>query len=143
MQYYKGIKRRLSDQVFSRFIRLRDKRCVFRVKCYGNQNYEELACCHFHSRRKESTRFDPQNCDAGCVKCHYFIDATETGKQWFREFKLKQLGQRDFDLLQVRSETLTKRDDALMLLYSKELLSEVIADKEATPLPNPATTLLT
>lgn len=130
MPYYKGIQRRLTDQYFSKYIRLRDGECVFKAKCpryRGRDHWEinELQCCHFYSRGKESTRFDLQNCDAGCGQCHHFIDHTAEGKIWYREFKLKQLGQRDFDLLMLRANTPGKRDDKLTLIYVKELIKVI------------------
>lgn len=130
--YYKSIKIRKADILFSKFIRLRDGECMFKQKCQAfrgrdHWNFEELQCCHFHSRGKESVRFDEQNCDSGCGKCHHWIDQTEEGKRWFKEFKLRQLGQRDLDLLTLRSNTPSKRDDVMTVLYVKELLKELEA----------------
>ena len=86
----------------------------------------DLQCCHYHSRRKESVRFDPDNCDAGCIACHYFIDHTVEGQKWLDEFKLKQLGLQRFNGLLVRANTPGKRDDVLMTIYAKELLKTLI-----------------
>jgi len=125
MPFYKSIRIRATDTLFSRYIRLRDKECSFKHKCYGHQTFDELQCCHFHSRRKENVRFDPENADAGCVKCHYFIDQTAEGQRWLKEFKKKQLGERAYDLLELRSSISTKKDDVSTITYVKGLIASL------------------
>lgn len=93
---------------------------------------KELQCCHFHSRRKESVRYDVENCDAGCIACHHYIDHTAEGQKWFDNFKLKQLGEQRYNGLLVRANTPGKRDDVMAVLYAKELLKTL---KSTTPLP--------
>lgn len=116
---------RKSDKLFSEYVRKRDGDCQSKRKCFGHKTYEELQCCHFHSRRKESTRFDPECCVAMCVACHQYADTNVNGRHEFERTMLERLGQQRFDLLQMRSETLKKRDDAMDILYCKELLKEL------------------
>jgi len=115
---------RTTDRLFSKYIRLRDKECVYQVKCYGHQEFSELDCSHFQSRRHESIRFDPQNADAACRKCHEYVGTAE-GKKWLTNFKIRQLGEREYDLLMFRKESVRKADDVLDKLYINHLLQEV------------------
>jgi len=123
---WNDIKLDKADIAFSRFIRLRDKKCV----CCGKEGYatkdgemiKGLQASHFYSRRKESVRYDSENVDALCNYCH--------AKRWhggnrnidYAEFKLKQLGQVKFDNLLVRSNSYAKRDRNMALIVAKELL---------------------
>lgn len=115
---------RRTDQLFSQYIRQRDGECVYKVKCYGHQDIKELHCSHFHGRARESTRFDPENCDSACRTCHAFVH-TADGIRWLEQFKKKQLGERNFNLLTLRANTPSKRDDTIMLLYVKQLLKDL------------------
>ena len=57
-----------ADQVFSLFIRNRDKACF---TCNSRQN---LQCGHFVSRSHNNTRYDPENSKAQCVRCNIFLN---------------------------------------------------------------------
>lgn len=117
---------RPSDTIFSKFIRKRDGRCVYKFKCYGYCEYENLTCSHFIKRRYESVRFDPENCDAACRKCHMWVEDTVEGKKALDEFKQKQLGINSYKFLLARAyKTSKKRDDKLDLIYAKALLEGI------------------
>ena len=116
---------RKSDRLFSEYVRNRDGDCQLRGKCLGHKEYAELQCCHFHSRRKESVRFDPENCVALCAACHSYVDTTEAGMKAFRDFMLRRLGETGLSMLDMRAETLKKRDDFLDVEYCKLLLKEL------------------
>lgn len=124
---FTNIKRRPSDTVFSTYIRKRDGRCVLNRKCYKGvpRTIQELHCAHFHSRRKESVRFDPENAVALCPACHIWVDSTVEGKIYFRAFMEERLGTKGLAMLDIRAEHLKKRDDVLDMLYCKQLLSEL------------------
>jgi len=62
---------------------------------------------------------------AGCVSCHHYIDQTAEGQKWFDEFMLERLGTNDYNCLLIRANTPGKRDDALNLMYAKQLLKEL------------------
>src|SRR3990167_10643376 len=108
MNWYR-IKRRPADILFSNYIRERDNwKCVYKFKCYGQIDFREnkagLATSHFYKRRKESVRFDPDNADASCLSCHRFVEDSAAGVQTLQEFKKKQLGEKRFNALWIRSE---------------------------------------
>jgi len=118
------------DKYFSEFIRLRDKECVFKVKCNVGVKYREngeidirdLDNCHFFSRAKKSVRYDEFNCDAGCKKCHLWLDSTVEGKEFHKRFKIKQLGGRGYDLLELRANQPNKIDEESVKIYYKNIL---------------------
>lgn len=115
---------RKTDRLFSLYIRKRDGRCVYAVKCSGHpRDIKELDCSHYHGRRKESVRFDPENCDAACKACHLFVHTAE-GQKWLDEWKENKLGIQRFNLLNFRANMTRKRDDELDLFYIKSLTQE-------------------
>lgn len=113
---------RPTDRKFSIWVRTRDGRCVFNVKCTSYVGVKGLHCCHFWSRRHESVRFDPENADAGCPACHDWIDSTAEGEKWHDTWKLNQLGQRAYDLLELRQQSKGTRDDYATKIVLKEML---------------------
>jgi len=114
------IKTRPADIIFSKYIRARDGwRCV---RC-GEQYISPangLECSHYFGRAGENTRYDPENCDSLCTGCHKYwgSDARED----YRAFKLRQLGQKGFDLLTLRAHMYKKRDDKMALIIARALL---------------------
>src|SRR3990167_9320225 len=113
----KTIKRRPSDILFSKYIRGRDKWRCTRCKKQFEENAPNLHNSHFWMRKFESTRFDPENCDAMCSFCHKHL---ESNPGEYSDIKKKQLGERDYNYLAIRANaTFKKRDDAMDLLYVK------------------------
>lgn len=116
-----------ADIVFSHYIRLRDGRCVgcgMAVEFNDKGLPVSLQNSHYWSRGNEGTRFDPLNCDTLCFACH---------KRWggdyrneYKAFKIKQLGQREYNALEVRAHTYCKKDRKLSLMYAKELLKIIV-----------------
>ena len=86
------------DALFSRYIRMRaDERCE---RCHAYKGYAGLQCAHFHSRRKKSVRYDPDNCLALCFGCHqYFHENPDE----FRAFMKLRLGEYQLNMLDVRA----------------------------------------
>lgn len=83
----------MTDREFSRLIRARDGRCAMRVRCRGSWYQEgELHCAHFHGRWKKSVRFDDRNAVALCPLCHAWVDHTDEGRRYFRQFMRDRLG---------------------------------------------------
>lgn len=97
-----------ADKQFSIFIRDRDKKCQ---RC-GTKNY--LTCSHFWVRQHSATRYDPKNCDAVCwMPCHkYYWEKEKQGD--YKDFKLKQLGKKEYDLLEKRARSTRNRTEAIM-----------------------------
>lgn len=63
------------DRVFSIFIRQRDSDengYITCVSCKKKVHWTEANNCHFADRRHYSTRWDEENCNAGCVSCNGF-----------------------------------------------------------------------
>jgi hypothetical protein len=120
----KKAKRDKADDAFSIYIRTRDGwRCV-RCKKSFSENKGGLDCSHYWSRGKEGTRFDPENCDALCKYCHDLWGHGD-GRDLYREFKIKQLGEAGFKALMVRAHTYYKKDRVMALLVAKALLKEL------------------
>lgn len=113
------MKRRYTDTLWTIYIKLRDKElCTVNFKCFKGTSGSDVS--HFHGRRKETVRFDSQNCDFVCRVCHAFIH-TDEGAEVYDQWKQKQLGMIDYKLLLLRANTIGKRDDFLTKLYIKEL----------------------
>jgi hypothetical protein len=66
-----------------------------------------LQVSHFHSRKKESVRFDENNCDVMCMWCHKYF---EEHKNEYAGWKLEKLGRFEFRDLTYRANRLVKKD---------------------------------
>ncbi len=119
-----AIKLRKADVEFSKYIRTRDRwTCVYCKKTFepptaGLQN------SHFWGRARENTRFDPDNCDALCFRCHQYLGGD--GREDYIDFKKKQLGEKGYADLKIRAFQYRKRDDKIILLWLKTLSSPKI-----------------
>jgi 5-methylcytosine-specific restriction endonuclease McrA len=117
------IRVRRADTLFSLY--LRKKRGY---KCeYCGRFFPEgrgLTVSHFHGRRKETVRFDEENCDILCVRCHQYFESHKTE---YDEWKRSRLGPRAFDLLALRANRAGKRDDKWQILIIRQLMKELEA----------------
>src|SRR3990167_7549683 len=86
------------DAIFSRFIRERDNWTCF--TCGAKAPEVVIQCGHFISRAHNSTRYDPENCVAQCVKCNIFL-AGNHGEFAIR--LMEKLGQEGFRALVEKS----------------------------------------
>lgn len=113
-----------ADSLFSKYIRLRDKECL---RCHrkgsGDLGITGLQCSHFYGRRKESTRFDPENADSLCAGCHRYFTEHKTE---YTEWKIEKLGDKRYDLLTLRANTPAKRDRKMQEIIWKKLLEDQI-----------------
>lgn len=118
------IKIRKTDTLFSEFIRDRDNwTCVRCHKKYDKNIPSErqgLHNSHFYGRGHESTRFEPDNCDALCYGCHRLWGHGDQ-RDLYIEFKKKQLGQIRWASLMLQAYQYKKRDDAMDLIIIKML----------------------
>ena len=124
---WRSIKLDKADIAFSLYIRLRDGKCVYCGKL-GTPDKEGrcikgLDTSHFWGRRRESVRYDPQNADTLCRYHHQYF-GSNPGE--YAEWKLAQLGQKEYDLLQMRAETYKKKDRKMSYLSIKALLQELL-----------------
>jgi hypothetical protein len=78
---------------------------------------------HYFGRGKEATRFDPDNCDTLCMGCHKIWGSDD--KEGYRQFKIRQLGQDGFDLLQLRSNSYKKKDGKMQALIWRQALNDL------------------
>lgn len=117
---------RLSDKIFSQYVRLRDKRCV---RCLSAVELNDKGlpvshqASHYFGRGRENTRIDPQNVDTLCMGCHRIWGSDD--KEGYRQFKIRQLGQQGFDELQLRANQTKKKDEQMSRLVAKLFLKEV------------------
>ena len=112
-----------ADVTFSKYIRTRDKWKCQRCKTQYESPTMGLHNSHYFGRGKESTRFDPENCDALCFKCH--IEWGSANREEYRRFKINQLGEKKFRDLEIRAETLIKKDRKVSYLIATQLLKEL------------------
>lgn len=110
-----------ADMTFSEYIRRRDGKCVRCGKLgEGNNGIVGLQNSHYFGRRRENTRFDPENCDALCFYCHQVWGSED--RESYREFKVRQLGEKGYKALCLRANTMKKKDRAMSLIEAKALL---------------------
>src|SRR3990167_8799398 len=110
-----------ADKLFSQYIRQKAAwKCEYCGKDYSD-NKQGLACSHYWGRRRENTRFDPDNCMALCYYHHMQLGHGD-GRDEYREIMIKRLGQKGFDLLQMRANTMKNKDRRMALIVIKELL---------------------
>lgn len=115
------------DVVFSQYIRLRDMRCM---RCGSKIELNDRGMpvshqnSHYFGRGRWTTRVDPENCDTLCMGCHRIWGSDD--KEGYRQFKINQLGERGFALLELRANQVGKRDPKMALLQAQALLKSVL-----------------
>lgn len=123
MNWFKSNKVRKDDTLFSQYIRKRDKMlCQYNFRCIkgteGSQN------SHFQKRRHESVRMDEENCDWVCAKCHFFVENVLNGQKVLEAWKLKQLGEKRYLNLLVRTQSYKKKDVEMNVIIIKQLMKD-------------------
>ena len=117
------LKIRKADTLFSRWLRLKHKRCE---KCgrqgEGKDGIDKLQCSHFWGRRNESVRYCEKNCDCLCFICHQFFGENPA---IYAEWKLKKLGKKEYDKLKLSAQFYCKRDDKANEIYFKQKLKTI------------------
>src|SRR3990167_1429272 len=100
-----------ADQLFSQWIRLRDKKCV---RCHSPVKFAYKTdlpishqASHFYGRARENTRFEPDNVDTLCMGCHRSWGSDD--REAYRAFKLKQLGAERFNSLMIQANLYHKK----------------------------------
>jgi len=121
-----------ADQAFSLYIRERDRwTCQRCFKIYEHDT-KRIHNSHYWGRGRESTRFDPENCDALCFYCH---DQWEGEKQGdYKLFKEKQLGATRYKLLMARAYTPGKKDRKAQLIIWRQAYLDLCREHGTTPL---------
>lgn len=85
-----------ADKQFSRYIVLRDKRCV---TCNST---DSLQCSHVFRRHSYATRWDSQNAYAQCKKCHF--KHHNHSEYPLQQYAAKRIGHDAMDDLWLRSK---------------------------------------
>lgn len=124
-----------ADRLFSKYVRLNaGNRCE---NCGAGSGVTRLECSHFFGRRKESTRFDPENCACFCAACHQAFEnekgiskGVHKGKtiefpRAYRRWMIEKLGPVRFARLEVRAGTHVKRDRKMSMIYVKALMVDM------------------
>lgn len=119
----RGIRITTADRLFSLYIRSRDGWKCKRCGRYYEPPTNALQCSHYWGRASKGTRFEPDNCDALCYGCHSLWEGNKQGA--YRDFKLKQLGEKRYKSLEIQAATPTKVDEKLVVLGLKKLLKEL------------------
>jgi len=96
------------DILFSRFVRLR----AGGVCEYCGKPNKRLECSHFHSRRKQSTRYDPDNACGLDFSCHQYLGEHPN---IHTEFFKKRLGTERFEELNIRAEMMFPKLDKVAI----------------------------
>jgi len=113
------IKIGIIDTLFSKLVRLRTGGvCEW---CGKAADFKEMECSHFHSRRKQITRYDPENACGLHVACHRFLgEHPNIHADFFR----KRLGSQKYEELNARAMLIVKRTKA-----DKELIKAFLREQ--------------
>lgn len=115
-----------ADKLFSQFIRRRDRKCM---RCGSPVQFNDNGVAtshqnsHYWGRRNWGTRLDPLNCDTLCLYCHMLWGGDD--RREYEAFKRKQLGEREYNKLEMRKNAYVKKDHKLAMMYVKELLKDL------------------
>ena len=113
-----------ADKIFADYVKKKaDYKCAYCGKdC--SENPRGLHLSHYWGRGHEAGRFDLENCDALCAYHHSFLGHGE-GRDIYKTFKIKQLGQKKFKLMDARDHGYCKKDRKLMYIIFKKLFDEL------------------
>jgi len=119
------VKLRANDRKFRKVILARDEYTCQRcgTQYDPSDNLQGLHVSHFWGRGRENTRFDEANTCLLCWGCHR-IWGHGDGRDEYRSFLIKKLGQDEFDKLEARAHMTKKRDDKLDALFIEQMLTE-------------------
>jgi len=118
-------KLRKSDTLFRQYaLKVYEYTCARCRKEYSPDNCRGLHVSHYWGRRRENVRHDIENICLLCYGCHLRWGHGDLRSD-YTKFMVDRLGQKGFDLLQLRAYTYKKRDDKLDEIIIKELLKEL------------------
>ena len=119
-----------ADEIFSQVVRIRDKACK---RCGSLVQFNDKGLpishqnSHYFGRKKETVRFDLENCDTLCHGCHQYWGSDD--RESYRAFKIHQLGMNRFNLLTIRANQTTKKDRKMSLIIAKQQLKNIMNQK--------------
>lgn len=123
------IKIDLADSAFSKYIRLRDSECR---RCHSPVQFNSKGdpithqASHFQGRRKEATRFDPENVDCLCFYCHQYFTANPYEHT---EWQIAVKGRSVVDTVVLRSNQYMKKDRVMQRLIWEKAYADLKAEK--------------
>lgn len=113
------------DEVFSRYIRLRDAdengyiRCI---SCGKIHHFSDMDCGHFINRSHMVTRYDEHNCNGQCRWCNRFDEGNNIG---YTRGLIAKYGAQIIDILYARKHMIKKWEpfelEILIEHYQKEI----------------------
>ncbi len=110
-----------ADRYFALWIKERDNWTCQRCGKKYERGSQGLHNSHFQGRRKENSRFMPENCDALDFGCHaYFTANPAEHTSW----QVARKGQDMVDRIVLASNLYRKKDRQAELLYWKAKLKE-------------------
>lgn len=124
-----NIKRRKSDELFSQYIRMRDRACQ---RCGSPVEFNAKGlpishqASHFQGRGKEATRFDPENVDTLCGGCHMYLGANPYEHT---AWQIKKKGIDAVNAIVLRSNGYKKRDDKMECIIWRQAIKELNASR--------------
>jgi len=95
------------DILFSTLIRERSNwKCDACGKYHPEGERRSLHCSHYHSRRKQSVRFAPENCFSHCFACHQRLGENPHD---FASWAIGKMGLEAYGLLTLKAGEIVKR----------------------------------
>lgn len=88
------------DEVFSKYIRLKNANSKWIVQCYTcwiKDLRKNMQCWHFFSRKHMKTRWEEWNCEVQCYRCNvvlngnYIIFTKKKLEEWWEELFEKRM----------------------------------------------------
>jgi len=113
------IKISVIDKLFSQYVRMRDKWTCQRCQREYGPGELGLHCSHFHGRRKQSVRFEPDNAAALCFGCHQHMHESPYDHVVFMR---KRLGIRRYQSLVIQAETPKRPDYEAVKLWLRSMI---------------------
>ena len=115
------IKIRPSDKLFRQYLLLlRGHKSTITGVYYPEG--KGLQVSHFWGRRHENTRFSEENCDLLSIYEHQNF---EENPAKYRDWKFKQLGEKEYKKLEISANTYCKRDDKMDCIVLKAKIKEL------------------
>lgn len=113
------IKRTKADDLFSRYIRARDKHCQ---RCGATGRLE---CAHIFSRRHWATRHCESNAIALCFFCHAYFTGNPLE---FADWCIEKFGRKAMDALSARAHSIAKKskaDEQMRVVALREMVARL------------------
>lgn len=120
------------DRLMSRYIRTNAGwKCERCGKQYQPPT-QSLHNSHYYGRRKQSVRFEPDNCDALCYGCHQvfgehredWTDRNGKRQMGYTSWKKEKLGEARFHHLTLQANTPRKPDRFMIKLWLTQKMKE-------------------